>query len=74
MHTDEEGENVWKYALVMKRVTVFCAGKLLQEVTAHELLGDRRAPLIEGREMRDQGSNVCLGQQTKEDGIVHSGM
>src|SRR5580700_6111883 len=24
--------------------------------------------------MRDQGSNVCLGQQTKEHGIVHSRM
>jgi hypothetical protein len=71
---------------MLKRVAVFCAGEFLQEVAAHELLGNRRATLwkhtrmvgniftSESREMRDQGSNVCLGQQAKEGGIVHSRM
>src|SRR4029077_14679017 len=30
--------------------------------------------IIEGREMGGQGSNVRLGEQTEEDGIVHTGM
>src|SRR6185369_10313931 len=85
-HTNDEGENVRKNPSVLKHVAVNCAGQLLQEVAAHELLGDRRPPLrkhartvgitfsSESCEMRCQGSHVCLDHQTKEGGIVHSGM
>src|SRR5208283_1415261 len=84
--TDDKRENVREYALMLKRIAVFCAGKFLQEVAAHKLLGDCRASLWKherafgsifvtgSREMRCQGSNVGFGQQTKVDRIVHTRM
>jgi len=43
--TDEEGEKVREKTLVLKGIAIFRARKLLQKVTPHKLLSNRRAAL-----------------------------
>src|ERR1700676_510944 len=81
---DNDGENVRQKTLMLKCIAIFRACKFLQEVTAHKLLSNRRAALWKHRcalcstvaicplGAGDQGGNVCLAEQTREDGIVHS--
>jgi len=47
--TDEEGEKVREKTLVLKGIAIFRARKLLQKVTPHKLLSNRRAALGEDR-------------------------
>ena len=71
-------------ALVLERIAAFRAHKRLEEVTAHKLLSNRRAPLGKHQcafcehsyrmsPRRGRSRRECLScEQSRKNGIVHS--